>query len=187
MNLQEALFAIICLTHSNDSSFLVVLLFWKESETNGIIQSFVLYFLWFILFMRASVGGGQYWKSYKEAFNRRCRHKARKLQQVNKSRTSLQWNGPKMKANTVATILLVSFLVTCLMIDESYGVIGILGAARNSAKHKETYETSQSQEERPSSQRKGGMRASSFERKRPDRFPEGPMFDKRSRNRFYNY
>lgn len=92
-----------------------------------------------------------------------------------------------MKANTIATIFLVSFLVTCLMIDESYGVVGILGAARNSAKHKETSETSQSQEERPSSQGKGGMRASSFEPKRPDRFPEGPMFDKRSRNRFYNY
>jgi len=92
-----------------------------------------------------------------------------------------------MKANTVATILLVSFLVTCLMIDESYGLLGVLSAGRNSAKNKETLETSQSQEERPSSQGKGGMRASSFERKRPDRFPEGPIFDKRSRTRFYNY
>lgn len=99
----------------------------------------------------------------------------------------MKWNGPKMKANTVATILLVSFLVACLMVDESYGVIGILGARRNSAKHKETPEPTLSQARRPGSQRKGGMKSTPFERKRPDRFPEGPMFDKRSRNRFYNY
>jgi len=120
-------------------------------------------------------------------FYRYCRHKTRKLQQLNKSTTSLTWNGPKMKANTVATILLVSFLVACLVVDESNGVVGILSSARNSAKHRETSKSAQSQEERPSSQRKAGMTTSSFERKRPDRFPEGPIFDKRSRNRFYNY
>ena len=74
------------------------------------------------------------------------------------------------------------------MIHESCGIVGILGAGRNSAKHKETASKStQSQEERPSSQRKAGTKISSFERKRPDRFPDGPIFDKRSRNRLYNY
>ena len=87
----------------------------------------------------------------------------------------------------MATILLVSFLVACLMVDESYGIVGILGAGRNSPKRKQTLKSKQSQQQRPSSQRNAGMRASSFERKRPDRFPEGPIFDKRSRNRFYNY
>ena len=185
MNLQDSLFSIICKTHSNDSFFLVVLLFWKESTTNKIILSFVPYFLWFILFMKASVGGGVQ-QRYKEAFYRYCRHRTWKLQQVRNSRISLKRNGPRMKANTVTTILLVSFLVACLMVDESYGVIGIFGARRHSAKQKETPEPTLSEERRPGSQRKGGMR-SSFERKRPDRFPEGPMFDKRSRNRFYNY
>lgn len=126
-------------------------------------------------------------QSYKQAFYRYCRHKTRTLQQLIEGRTSLTWNGPKMKANTVATILLVSFLVACLMVDESYGIVGILGVGRNSRKRKQTLKSKQSQEQRPSSQRKAGMRTSSFERKRPDRFPEGPMFDKRSRNRFYNY
>lgn len=93
-----------------------------------------------------------------------------------------------MKANTVATILLISFLVACLMVDESYGIVGILGAGRNkSPNRKETSESTQSKEQQPSSQRKTGMRLSSYERKRPDRFPDGPIFDKRSRNRFYNY
>ena len=73
------------------------------------------------------------------------------------------------------------------MVDESYGIVSILGAGRNSAKQKVTSETTQSKEEQPGSQRKGGMMTSSYERKRPDRFPEGPIFDKRSRNRFYNY
>ena len=120
-------------------------------------------------------------------FYRYCRHcKTRKLRQLNETRT-LTWNRPKMKGNTVATILLVSFLVACLMVDETYGIVGILGAGRNSPKRKQTSKSTQSQQQRPSSQRNAGMRASSFERKRPDRFPEGPMFDKRSRNRFYNY
>lgn len=126
-------------------------------------------------------------QSYKQAFYRYCRHKTRKIQQLNESRSSLTWNGPKMKGNTVATVVLISFLVACLMVDESYGIVGILGAGRNTPKRKQTSTSTQSQQQRPSSQSKTGMRISSFERKRPDRYPEGPIFDKRSRNRFYNY
>lgn len=43
------------------------LLFWKEFTTKGIIQSFVLHFFRFILFMQASVGGG-FEKIYKQVF-----------------------------------------------------------------------------------------------------------------------
>lgn len=48
MNLQDSLFSIICKTHSNDSFFLVVLLFWKESTTNNSIFCSILPLVYFI-------------------------------------------------------------------------------------------------------------------------------------------
>ena len=94
-----------------------------------------------------------------------------------------------MKPNTTARILLVSLLVACLMVDEGLGLLQILSNQKNSKmKHKETpVEPSSTVEKHPGSQSTGGMEPLPFGRKRPDRFPEGPMSDKRSRNRFYSY
>lgn len=69
LNLQGSLFSIIWQTHFDHSLFLAILLFWKDSTTKGIIQSFVPYFFRFILFMQARVGGG-FQRSYKPAFYR---------------------------------------------------------------------------------------------------------------------
>lgn len=74
------------------------------------------------------------------------------------------------------------------MVDEGLGLVGILGRQRNKIKHKERpVEPSSTDTKQPGSQRTGGIKPLPFERKRPDRIPEGPIFDKRFRNRFYNY
>ena len=67
--------------------------FERSPAANGIIRAFVLYFLWFILFMKASVGGSQYSKELYVISKRfiAITDKTRKTQQMNKSTT---WKAP---------------------------------------------------------------------------------------------
>lgn len=77
------------------------------------------------------------------------------------------------------------------MVEDSFQVLQVLKTAiKNRKTNNKAKEPSvdQSSNELPDSSRlPGGMKPGPFPQRKPDRFPEGPMFDKRSRNRFYYY
>ena len=93
-----------------------------------------------------------------------------------------------MKQTAIATVLLISFLVVCLLVDDSDSVVGILGRQRFKTVEKPDVDQSSGERAEQASQKhQGRVNLGSFPQRKPDRFPEGPMFDKRSRTRFYNY
>lgn len=71
------------------------------------------------------------------------------------------------------------------MIEESHQVLLVLGNKKNHKKPKERPGSTGAK--KPGARRPSGTNSLPFGRKRPDRFPEGPIFDRRSRNGYYNY
>lgn len=97
-----------------------------------------------------------------------------------------------MNSKITITILLVSFLVICFMVEDSHQFISVLGNRKynkNKAVDQEKpAEASSIGAKKPGAQRPSGLKSLPFGRRKPDRYPEGPMSDMmRSRHRSYNF
>ena len=95
-----------------------------------------------------------------------------------------------MRRTTLSAVFLVSFLVSCLMIDDSDEVLIILTNRKTNLNENQEPAVDQSSggtTEKANQRRPGWTKSGRFPQRKPDRFPEGPVNDQRPRNRFYDY
>ena len=95
-----------------------------------------------------------------------------------------------MRRTTLSTVFLISFLVSCLMVDDSDEVLIVLTNRKtnHNENQKPTVDQSSGGSPQKANQRRPGWTKSGrFPQRKPDRFPEGPVNDQRPRNRFNGY
>lgn len=91
---------------------------------------------------------------------------------------------------TISAIFLVGFLIACLLVDDSCQLAGILKSSIRNRKGPSRQGSNERPEaSKPNVQKKPPRKPyiqTTYPERRPDRYPEGPMFDQRREQRF-NY
>lgn len=91
---------------------------------------------------------------------------------------------------TISAIFLVGFLIACLLVDDSCQLAGILKSSIRNRKGPSRQGSNERPEDTKPEVQKKPLRKPNFQttfpERRPDRYPEGPMLDRRREQRF-NY